>query len=1052
MISAMVAFVDLARLPGMLLSGAAAGAACLWFGVWWLTRKGGRRLRLVLPPIRLTVIWGAWMLLFQALLRWCTLATPWPLWFVALLGAGGCEVVYALYPPQLPRASRLGRWALPVLRLAVVVLLVLILVQPEKTLERIRREERTLAILLDTSASMRIADRQMQPWRRLRLAEALSLIPPGANPCRSMAGRVRAIRERIAGWVDQLERSSLQPPRRRRDHWTRQGPLLHETLREIAHDVQGLLGNLETLPARDAATGLAGDDIAPVRMLLETRVLPPLSRSADWTAWSEDIPSQAGPIASALASAAEALQQAGAKLEELAIQVDRQRYQQLASAPRQTVDALAERTRLELASQLLLGSSKGSGLVDRLAGEYNLRLYGFDGETQELSPGDLTIRLEPVNDDPTQPDANNSADDPIWRSDLTEALRMAVQQQGEDLGGIVLLSDGRHNVHSRPETPARILGRNSVPVHSVVLGSTVPPADAAVAAVDAPTTVFAGDRVSVEAECKLDGLAGQTVTVQLLDGQDVVDTQEVEVSGDAMRTRVRLADDPQHDGLHWYTVRILPVEQELSGDNNARTEVVAISSDRTRVLLVDSRPRWEFRYLKNLLAYRDPGVRLQYVLLEPDRVASAPDRPVIPASATRPQDQPEATALPASREDWLAFDVILLGDVSTDMLGPAAPEILRQFVTRRGGTLVILSGPSHMPTTLRGSVLEQLLPVTLPMEPPTSPPQPFHIALTPEGADHEILRQDGRPGRNQAIWESFPPIRLRRQGLSVKPGASVLAFAMPIPPPALFTSSSGPSPEEETRLRRRQDFQRTHPLVCVQRFPPGRVLLLAFDRTWRLRYRRGDTCHLRFWGQVLRWATADRLAAGSETIRLGTGRMRYPSGMDVTVRARLMDASYAPISSEDVSVEVFRAGEPTPVLRQPLQQDEALAGSYDASLGSLPAGAYRVELRAPAVDAILASQGVETVSAGFSVAPAAAETEMVELTSDRDLLGRIATLTSGRLFDPADAGDVLQYLRPPVETIRETRDVRLWDSWVMLAGVALLATGEWVLRRKESLP
>ena len=62
------------------------------------------------------------------------------------------------------------------------------------------------------------------------------------------------------------------------------------------------------------------------------------------------------------------------------------------------------------------------------------------------------------------------------------------------------------------------------------------------------------------------------------------------------------------------------VEGEVFTTNNDWPLEVAVTDDRTNVLLVDSVPRWEFRYLRNLFYGRDKSVHLQYVLLNPDEI------------------------------------------------------------------------------------------------------------------------------------------------------------------------------------------------------------------------------------------------------------------------------------------------------------------------------------------------------------------------------------------------------------------------------------------------
>ena len=51
-------------------------------------------------------------------------------------------------------------------------------------------------------------------------------------------------------------------------------------------------------------------------------------------------------------------------------------------------------------------------------------------------------------------------------------------------------------------------------------------------------------------------------------------------------------------------------------DNNALTVPISIREEKLHVLVVESSPRWEYRYLRNALS-RDPGVNLSCLLYHP---------------------------------------------------------------------------------------------------------------------------------------------------------------------------------------------------------------------------------------------------------------------------------------------------------------------------------------------------------------------------------------------------------------------------------------------------
>jgi len=286
----------------------------------------------------------------------------------------------------------------------------------------------------------------------------------------------------------------------------------------------------------------------------------------------------------------------------------------------------------------------------------------------------------------------------------------------------------------------------------------------------------------------------------------------------------------------------------------------------------------------------------------------------------------------------------------------------------------------------------------------------------------------------------------------------VLAYALPpSPPPHLGLkaipdesprSADESSETPETVLRKRRPFYRENALVSLHRVGGGRVLFLSTDRTWRMRYHIGDTYHYKFWGQVLRWATANKLPAGTEFVRIGTDRTRYPTQAHINIRAMIRHLDYTPLKSNRVAVKVLSGRQV--ILRKELKYEDESPGMYSADLGQLPGGTYRVELVAEEAKPILAAGNVDTVWTEFSVDPAYS-TEQVELTPDPGLVGRLASVSGGTVVDPSRAHRILGLLGPGTVTERERHEYVLWSSWLLLGLIVLLATAEWALRKKVGL-
>jgi hypothetical protein len=133
-----------------------------------------------------------------------------------------------------------------------------------------------------------------------------------------------------------------------------------------------------------------------------------------------------------------------------------------------------------------------------------------------------------------------------------------------------------------------------------------------------------------------------------------------------------------------------------------------------------------------------------------------------------------------------------------------------------------------------------------------------------------------------------------------------------------------------------------------------------------------------------------------------------------------------------------------------MEYQPSSAGMYEATLGVLASGKYRVELEAPQAEPILAMDNVSAVSAEFAVDPVGSAEEL-ELSADTALLGRLASLSGGVVLQPDEADQLIDALGPRTLTRRQRRELRVWDSWPLLALILAAVSAEWIIRKRKGL-
>lgn len=675
-----------------------------------------------------------------------------------------------------------------------------------------------------------------------------------------------------------------------------------------------------------------------------------------------------------------------------------------------------------------------SAVLTKLGGQFKLREVGFA----------------------RSPDASGTVRDNGWSqsTDIAGALDMVLEQIAPDeLAGAILVTDGRHNRPPRVEDSARRLGVLDAPLGIVAVGNPAPPRDAAVLAVRSPDAIHLGDRMRVAADLKFDGYKGTKARVSLRRNDELLEEREILVPEDRHREEVKFAYIPEQGGTDGYKVELADLPDERFYDNNSWSFETSITEARTHVLLVDSHPRWEFRYLRNLFHGRDKSVHLQWVLLHPDRL-DGQSLPEVAASAGRPFGDSAATRLPTEESEWRKFDVIILGDLAPEAIDATTWAILNRCVTERGALLVMIAGPQHLPHGLPAGPARDLLPVELDWGSRTyygDGEAPFRFALTAEGRRHPVTGQAAGAAANEQLWEAFPELPWRHPVKGVKDGAEILLTAAESGAANTRVTDDASLGSALDDLVHRRERDARNALLVTRQTGNGKVACLLTDRTWRLREGAGDVHHHRFWGNLVRWGAGPLLRAGTPAVGLGTDQLTYTVDDPVTVTARLRDSRLNPVADPELRAEVLRDGKV--VANVPLAAVAGSNGLHEGQAGRLRLpGLYQVRVVGGKIAELQAAAGLKQLQTGFRVVGSRGPVEMADTTPDRPLLEEVAAASGGKVVELDRVADLLPLFLTDKEGHEEIRETPLWDNALVFLLLAAALTTEWWLRRGGGLP
>ena len=281
-------------------------------------------------------------------------------------------------------------------------------------------------------------------------------------------------------------------------------------------------------------------------------------------------------------------------------------------------DAAARLSRGEVARRLIDGAGSPIGQLEK---EHTLDPVAFHRETAPASLAALEESLKS-----TVKTGNSSLLETDWTPVLGRALQPGSAR--EEVTAVVLLTDGRRNGPIDPLPTIDRLAARGIPVYSVLIGSSTPPRDAAVAAVKAPESVYRGDVATVSAAIKVDGYAGRDVAVTLErpGASPLRQTVHAPAAEGAPRPVVSFAVPLEQTGTVPLSVAVEPLPGDVRPDNDRRAISIQVVDDKAKVLLLDSDPRWELRYLRNAFV-RDTRVELRTVVFHQTPASGASGHP-----------------------------------------------------------------------------------------------------------------------------------------------------------------------------------------------------------------------------------------------------------------------------------------------------------------------------------------------------------------------------------------------------------------------------------------
>lgn len=611
------------------------------------------------------------------------------------------------------------------------------------------------------------------------------------------------------------------------------------------------------------------------------------------------------------------------------------------------------------------------------------------------------LEADGANEIITLPFASPAADQPaLSGTDLETPLSEILTQQS-NLRAVVLLSDGDYNLGQPPVAAAQKMRLRGIPLFPIPVGSQTRLPDLDLLTVTAPSYGIIGENVQIPFSIR-SSLDRQVRTiVRLRDESGREQTKDIVIPPNA-ETYDSILWRLEKEGSSTLELSVPVADGELIASNNSRQFIIAGRPEKIRVLVIESTPRWEYRFLRNALS-RDPGVELSCLLFHP---ALGPG-----GGKDYIQEFPEKL------EDLAKYDVIFIGDVGVakDQLTPEQCTLIRGLVENQASGVVFLPGSRGNQFSLLDTDLSDLIPVILDDDHRQGMAESIAapLTLTTEGRGSLLTMLGDNEEENPAIWRRLPGFYWHAPVIKAKGGSEVLA----------------------THGNRRGKFGPI-PLLVTKPAGNGKVLFMGIDSAWRWRRGVEDLYHYRFWGQVARWMSYQRNMASGQRVRLFFTPERPEPGATVTLNANAFDANGAPLDKGTVAIDLTAPDGRT--RRIDLQKNESAWGAFSGRFKVDLPGAWKIRATTTGaedkpLETTLLAQGVELEKTGQPARP--------------EVLGEMARVSRGRVIQPTQLADLIKEINAlPEPRPLETR-IPLWSHWGTLVALITLLGIFWIGRK-----
>jgi uncharacterized membrane protein len=563
------------------------------------------------------------------------------------------------------------------------------------------------------------------------------------------------------------------------------------------------------------------------------------------------------------------------------------------------------------------------------------------------------------------------------------------------LGAIVLVSDGADNAGTLTQDQLAEIAAFNVPVHTIGIGRETIEEDLELQGVSLPGQALPGTILAARIAVRHDkpGLA----RLKVYDNDNIIMSHDLELE-ETNQVTTAWIDIPVSDtGYRHLKFSLDPWEGEQVTLNNQQSRVVNVKEEKYKVLYIEGEPRWEYKFMRRAMD-KDPSIELVSLL----RVSQNKFYRQGISNADELEE-----GFPTSRAELFQYNALILGSIEAASFTPEQHQMIHDFVSERGGSLLMIAGLNGLGNGgWENSLLNEVLPARLDQE-NQFVREKIKVALTSVGLHSSMLKFDQDINENRTQWDGLPEIADYQLIGNLKPAAATL----------LTFDVAG----------------ETHPLLVNQPYGRGFSYILATGGTWRwqMSLPLEDQRHETFWRQLLREMVIDTPGRFFMTSQV--------TGDEIQIKSEIRDEEYNPERELKLTAIVTpQSGEVITVELHPSTDvPDLMTGEFRADTSGL----YTIET-------ITRRDDEPIDSARMAIYHDAGKAEYFSLRTNRSLLQQLADATGGRYWNIDELDELPNAVEFSSAGITEREISPLWDAPLFFILLLLFKIIEWLLRRR----